>query len=269
MATDQNIVDFFDQWVEEFGRAIEMFTGDKPTISQGAVDKANREALEEKLATSIWWRQKIGGDKSFSVWAGAEEDCCAAFGGTNEAKQTLQEMLGQANQGAAAVLSAGFPSPLRCQDGVEEAPRSLLVLEVFEIKISFRGSDLPPIILAVEAIAGTILAGPVAALAKQPEAKLLPPIEPAANSAMLNRLMDLQLPVSVLLGHSVLPIREILKIVSGSLIELDRQIGDYVEIVIHGTVVARGEIVSVKGNYGVRIKEVISQQDRLALKDAA
>ncbi len=86
---------------------------------------------------------------------------------------------------------------------------------------------------------------------------------------MLNRLMDLQLPVSVLLGRSVLPIREILKIVSGSLIELDRQSGDYVEIVIHGTIVAKGEIVSVKGNYGVRIKEVISRQDRLALKDAA
>jgi len=77
------------------------------------------------------------------------------------------------------------------------------------------------------------------------------------------------LPVTVLLGRAVLPIRDVLKIASGSLIELDRQIDDYVEVRVHGTVVARGEIVSVRGNYGVRIKEIISRQDRIALQDAA
>jgi flagellar motor switch protein FliN/FliY len=86
---------------------------------------------------------------------------------------------------------------------------------------------------------------------------------------MLSRLMDLQLPVTVLLGRAVLPIRDVLKISLGSLIELDRQINDYVEVMVHGTVVARGEIVSVRGNYGVRIKEIISRQDRIALQDAA
>jgi flagellar motor switch protein FliN/FliY len=86
---------------------------------------------------------------------------------------------------------------------------------------------------------------------------------------MLSRLMDLQLPVTVLLGRAILPIRDVLKIASGSLIELDRQIDDYVEVRVHGTVVARGEIVSVRGNYGVRIKEIISRQDRIALQDAA
>jgi flagellar motor switch protein FliN/FliY len=266
---DQNVVDFFEQWVEEFGRAVEMFTGDKPTVSVTGLDKAARESLDAKLATSFWWRQKVVGDESFSAWSGSEEACWAAFGDAAEAKQTFQEMLGQANQGAAAVLSASFPTPLRCEAGAEEAPSSLASLEIVAIKIAFRGADLPSIILAVDASAGAILAGPPAATPKPADMKSPPLGESPGNSAMLNRLMDLQLPVSVLLGHSVLPIREILKIVSGSLIELDRQIGDYVEIVIHGTVVAKGEIVSVKGNYGVRIKEVISRQDRLALKDAA
>jgi len=92
---------------------------------------------------------------------------------------------------------------------------------------------------------------------------------PASVSPMLSRLMDLQLPVTVLLGRAVLPIRDVLKISLGSLIELDRQINDYVEVMVHGTVVARGEIVSVRGNYGVRIKEIISRQDRIALRHAA
>ncbi len=61
-----------------------------------------------------------------------------------------------------------------------------------------------------------------------------------------------------------MPIRDVLKLTSGSIVELDRNAGEFVDLTIHGTVVARGEIVSVKGNYGVRIKEIISQQDRLA-----
>jgi flagellar motor switch protein FliN len=87
-----------------------------------------------------------------------------------------------------------------------------------------------------------------------------------SNSSMLQRLMDLELPLAVALGRAVLPIYDVLKITPGSLIELDRNVGEYVDLTVHGTVVARGEIVSVQGNYGVRIKEIISQEDRLALR---
>jgi flagellar motor switch protein FliN/FliY len=101
------------------------------------------------------------------------------------------------------------------------------------------------------------------------------PENPQGNSAeagfkpMLRRLMDLELPLAVTLGRAVLPIEDILKISSGSLIELDRSVGEYVDLMVQGTIVARGEIVSVKGNYGVRIKEIISRQDRLALREVA
>ncbi len=83
---------------------------------------------------------------------------------------------------------------------------------------------------------------------------------------MLDRLMDLELPLSIALGRSSLPLREVLKMTPGYLIELDRKIGDFVDLVVYGTTIARGEVVSVKGNYGVRIKEIISRQDRLALQ---
>ena len=77
--------------------------------------------------------------------------------------------------------------------------------------------------------------------------------------------MNLELPLSVALGRAVMPIRDVLRVTSGSMIELDRTVDDYVELIVHGTVVARGEVVSVKGNYGVRIKEIISRNDRLTL----
>lgn len=86
---------------------------------------------------------------------------------------------------------------------------------------------------------------------------------------MLRRLMDLELPLAVTLGRAVLPVEDILKLTSGSLIELDRSVGEYVDLMVQGTIVARGEIVSVKGNYGIRIKEIISRQDRLALRELA
>ena len=91
----------------------------------------------------------------------------------------------------------------------------------------------------------------------------------SVSTPMLQRLMDVELPLAVTLGRSVLPIHDILKMTSGSLIELDRTVNEYVDLMVHGTVVARGEIVSVKGNYGVRIKEIISRQDRMALRGAA
>ena len=85
---------------------------------------------------------------------------------------------------------------------------------------------------------------------------------------MLERLMDLELPLAVSLGRALMPIQDILKLTSGSLIELDRNVGEFVDLMVHGTLVARGEIVSVKGNYGVRIKEIISREDRLKLREA-
>jgi flagellar motor switch protein FliN/FliY len=82
---------------------------------------------------------------------------------------------------------------------------------------------------------------------------------------MLRELTDLELPLALALGQTTLPIQDILKIMPGSLIELDRNVGDYVDLTVHGTIVARGEIVSVQGNYGVRIKQIISREERLAL----
>jgi flagellar motor switch protein FliN/FliY len=143
------------------------------------------------------------------------------------------------------------------QAGLILAGQTPPALELLELRITLDGKTLPPLLAGIDRMA----AQREVALSKQPAA--------ASASPMLSRLMDLQLPVTVLLGRAVLPIRDVLKISSGSLIELDRQIDDYVEVRVHGTVVARGEIVSIRGNYGVRIKEIISRQDRIALQDAA
>jgi flagellar motor switch protein FliN/FliY len=82
----------------------------------------------------------------------------------------------------------------------------------------------------------------------------------------VTQLLDLDLPMSVILGHRAMQIQDVLKLTSGSVVELDSNIGDPVHIMVHGKLVAKGEVVSVKGNYGVRITEVISRQERLGLE---
>lgn len=257
--------ELIQRWIEEFGRAVEMFTGEKAELaSVGPLP----ELVEEEVSSRTWWKQVVQGEASFSIWAGAAEPLWMALGEGAEAQSSFFEMLGQANQGTAAVLSAGFPIPLRCQDGAVEAPTLSLDAASAQISVSYRGKDAGVIVLLIEKKAFAIL-NP-----EEPEESPSPATRDAvaaisASPAMLSRLMDLQLPVSVLLGRTTITIKEALKLMSGSVVELDRQVGDHVEIMVHGTVVAKGEIVSVKGNYGVRIKEVISRQDRIALHEAA
>lgn len=76
-------------------------------------------------------------------------------------------------------------------------------------------------------------------------------------------LFDVELPVSVSFGRALVPLKEILKLNSGSIVELNRAVTEPVEVIINNCVIARGEVVVVEGNYGVRIQQIISRQDRL------
>lgn len=78
------------------------------------------------------------------------------------------------------------------------------------------------------------------------------PIDPVN----LKLVMDVELNVALRFGQRQLPLREVLELTSGSVIELDRQVDDPVELLLDGKVIARGEAVIVDGNYGLRITEV-------------
>lgn len=83
------------------------------------------------------------------------------------------------------------------------------------------------------------------------------------KSRTFDLLLEVELPVSVSFGRAQLPLRDVLKLNSGSIVELNRTILEPVEIIVNNCVIARGEVVVVEGNYGVRIQEVISREERL------
>ncbi len=76
------------------------------------------------------------------------------------------------------------------------------------------------------------------------------------DAANLELVLDVELNVSLRFGQSQLPLREVLDLASGSVIELDRDVDDPVELLLDGKVIARGEAVIVDGNYGMRITEI-------------
>jgi flagellar motor switch protein FliN/FliY len=72
----------------------------------------------------------------------------------------------------------------------------------------------------------------------------------------LDMVMDVELNVTLRFGQRQLTLREMLELTIGSVVELDRQVEEPVELLLEGKVIARGEAVVIDGNYGLRVTEV-------------
>ena len=86
---------------------------------------------------------------------------------------------------------------------------------------------------------------------------------PVAENWNIDMLLDVELPISVSFGHSEMQLKDVLKLGAGSVIELDKSVNDPVTIIVNDKPIAKGEVVMVEGNYGVRILEVESKADRI------
>jgi len=102
------------------------------------------------------------------------------------------------------------------------------------------------------------------------QAKEFIPAEPSkphqpqqAFSKTAGLLMDLKMPVRVLFGSRNLKLSELLKLESGSIVELDREPDDTVELMVDDRVIARGQVVEVDGCYGIRVTEILDRGQTL------
>ena len=83
------------------------------------------------------------------------------------------------------------------------------------------------------------------------------------NSQTLDVLLDIEMPVTVRIGSAKMTFGDVIGLNTGSLVEFDRGTEEPVEVLVNDRVVARGEMVIVQGNYGVRITEISSRRERL------
>ncbi|MGE7665005.1 flagellar motor switch phosphatase FliY [Ureibacillus composti] len=84
-----------------------------------------------------------------------------------------------------------------------------------------------------------------------------------AEARNLNMLLDIPLQVTVELGRTKHSVKDILQLASGSIIELDKLAGEPVDILVNSRLIAKGEVVVIEENFGVRITDIISQAERL------
>lgn len=84
---------------------------------------------------------------------------------------------------------------------------------------------------------------------------------PAVSGRSMERILDFELPLRISFGKAKLPLKALLQLSTGSIVELNRTINDPVDIVVNNRVIGRGEVVVVGGNYGVRIQEIVSNSN--------
>ncbi len=79
----------------------------------------------------------------------------------------------------------------------------------------------------------------------------------------LDLLMDVPLRVTVELGRTRMQIRDVLELGKGSVVELDKLAGEPVDLLVNGKLIARGEVVVIDENFGVRVTDIVSPAERL------
>ena len=123
------------------------------------------------------------------------------------------------------------------------------------------GGDQPAAAVTTAEAVGAVVANEAAATAADAMASAA---MPAADNAAgrIGVILGIDLPVVVRFGRTELPIRTLAKLGPGSVIELGRSPGDPVEVLVSERIVARGEVVIVGGNYGIRIVDVVSNPFR-------
>lgn len=80
----------------------------------------------------------------------------------------------------------------------------------------------------------------------------------------IDLLLDVPLPITVELGRTSMTIRDVLDLGPGSVVELDRVAGEPVDILVNGKLVAKGEVVVIDENFGVRVVDIVAPADRLS-----
>jgi len=79
----------------------------------------------------------------------------------------------------------------------------------------------------------------------------------------LDALMGVHVTLSVEIGRSKMPIKQLISLNQGSVIELDRGVNEPLDLLVNGTLIARGEVVVVEGQFGLRLIDVVSASERL------
>ena len=261
-----------EEWAGHFARSIEAVAEEKPAV---AIEPPAPDPDEPSGDPAIlWWRQEFSFASGAACWFGARNESWDVVGrrilkaaGVAEedpegVRATYLEILQQSLSSLAQSLSVRLETEITCSGGSEAAP-DCDSSERLLARFAFGDAECRIVALFPAAFVSAVTGG-LASRSSDPA--LTTPqsaLTVAGKSVSMDLLLDVELPVSVSFGRAELPLKDVLKLTTGSIIELNRSVSEPVEIIVNNCVIARGEVVVVEGNFGVRIRQVISRQERM------
>lgn len=276
---------FAEEWTALLGTVLESLAGERPKLActapaEGAALAAASEQLVGQHGAILWWQQRFPLPGEPSTWIGAPRNAwtqlaarvlgAAGVEDDSQARDTYLEVLQQSLGELSRSAGRRWSRQLDCSGS--EAAAGPEAAEFYWVEAAYPDAAIPPLIVAitgalqdppneadrsgVTALAGgTAPAGGMAATDPDPNSP--------QRSRTFSLLMEVELPVSVSFGRVHLPLKDVLKLTAGSIIELNRTVDEPVEVIVNNCVVARGEVVVVEGNYGVRIHQIMTRQERM------
>jgi len=218
----------------------------------------NRNPPDAELSDLVWCSCALSVEPACRIYAGANREAWTALGGASDPQENGFASLAQSIEIAA---QARFGALVACTKlGTSEQPPNFgaSVSVVIDGGSSAGAAAMcwvlsPELIAALggeESVAGRFDANRMAGH----KATINAP--PSPNP--LDILQHLEIPVSVSFGRARIRLKDLLGLAHGSVVHLDRELGDEVEVRVNNCMIARGEVVAVDGNYGVRILRMVS-----------
>jgi flagellar motor switch protein FliN/FliY len=258
---------FLDCWVKVAGSLFAQALAGSPELV---------EAIPKPVAgATIGFRAEIAGEVegAFSVIVEGSVLDAPLMGEGMDQAEAWRELVRETFDAAAGEMLAVVGK--RCRvERFEPAAEAGSVTRAFALKTGekswtvlvrdrVREAEQKPKAAEAAATAPPMPAAPRPAATPQPPVGASDPRQPVALSPGLELLLDVELEASLRFGARELPLGEILDLGPGDVVQLDRQVAEPVDLIVADKIVARGDVVLVNGNFGLRITEVAEPRKRL------
>ena len=214
------------------------------------------DSAEKALSDFIWWSCGLSFDPSNRILLGASPETWETLFDADELAAKITPLIEQ-------TARSRFGSEVTCVKA-ERADAPAAEWTSLPLTITRDAGAAVALFFSVSPDLETALGASASEGAEQDTAS---PAKGGLNLADV--LMDVTMPVSVSLGRTKMYMKDLLHLTNGSIVELDQDLGDEVEIRVNNCVLAYGEVVAVDGNYAVRILRMAPGRNTPDLRGAA
>jgi flagellar motor switch protein FliN/FliY len=251
-------------WTRASEQVFEKLTSGNPPLRWAR--QLPTEALNEQLGSLEWWEAEYDAGGRHCVWVGIAAPVAVEIGRLAQALASGGEQEPAAGvpaaQEAVESICETFGRLLAGEAGGKVAYRGLRRLEaaptpevIYSSQVALPPATSAPVVVGFRAETGAVFQPLLSRTESSPQG-----MRPDSTvRGAFDLFLDLELPLSVRFGRAQMPLERVLQLQPGSLVELESSPDDRVELLVNGSVVARGEVVAVEGHYGVRIREVLSR----------